>query len=165
MPILSLSFGLYVSAMPLLHQTKLIILYCIVLIIRNTILTPNTTATLDNPHLTSTSVFFLCTQFGISPNKFPITALAYGVERNRRDVGDGSCIAVAHGYKHMLLDKITDSFRREGTRRMESTLDRRHTHIRHCDELIHQSPRLPADYVQSIEQVAPRLIARIHRAH
>ena len=86
--------------------------------------------------------------------------LAYGVEHSRRDVGDGLCIAVAHGYKHMLLDKITDGFRREGTRRMESTLDRRHTHIRHSDELIHQSPRLPADYVQSIEQVDPQLIAR-----
>ncbi|WP_242499486.1 hypothetical protein [Bifidobacterium pseudolongum] len=48
---------------------------------------------------------------------------------------------------------------------MESTLDRRHTHIRHSDELIHQSPRLPTDYVQSIEQVASRLIARIHRPH
>ena len=43
---------------------------------------------------------------------------------------------------------------------MESMLDRRHTHIRHSDELIHQSPRLPADYAQSIEQVDPRLITR-----
>ena len=97
--------------MTLLHQTNLIILYYIVLIILNTILTPKTIVTLDNPRLTSTSVFFLCTQFGISPNKIPITALAYSVECSRHDVGDGLCIAVTHEYKHMLLDKITDGVR------------------------------------------------------
>lgn len=41
----------------------------------------------------------------------------------------------------MLLDEIADDVRCGGTRHMESTFDRRDTHIRHSDELLRQSPR------------------------